>query len=280
MTRGEGEKQLEADRRTLLRRMHRVKSELKEVQRERTLRRKQRKSTIVGSLVGYTNAGKSSLLNALSGSKVAVADRPFATLDPTTRRVELGGGAEVALTDTVGFVRRLPEGIVDAFRATLEETTTADFLLVVVDGSDPEAEEHYRTTRETLVGIGAWEKPRIVVATKCDRSTFRSPLVGGDSKTIPASPKNGDGLIQIKQAIRDILSQRYCHIECALPQSRGDLVALARRTGLVEQEEYENHTIHLIAKVPQTTFRRLKPFETVTSPSIVVHRGNVGPFPQ
>jgi GTPase len=264
-TRGEGEKQLEADRRTLLKRIHRIKKELEDVHGERALRRKQRVGSLVGSLVGYTNAGKSSLLNALAGSDVLVANRLFATLDPTTRRVELGGGATVALTDTVGFVRRLPEGIVDAFHATLQETVLGDFLIVVIDGSDPEAESHYRTTREVLSGMGAWEKPRLIVVNKSDSPSFRPPLLEEEERIVVASVRSASGLDAVRQGIRDIASRSYQRIECLLPPGRSDLAALARRTGLVHREEYDAEGIHLTAEVPAPTFRRLAPFDRYIS---------------
>lgn len=259
-TRGEGEKQLEADRRTLLKRIHRVRRELQAVHGERALRRKKRSSTPVGSLVGYTNAGKSSLLNALSDSDVLVANRLFATLDPTTRRVELGGGATVALTDTVGFVRRLPESIVEAFHATLQETVVGDFLVVVIDGSDPDAENHFRTTRELLSEIGAWDKPKVIVLNKSDAPGFRRPFLDEAEPPVSVSVATGEGLAELRERIRQMAAAGYRHLDCLLPPSRSDLAALARRTGIVHAEVYQDDGIRLSAELPSATYRRLAPY--------------------
>ena len=264
-TRGEGEKQLEADRRTLLKRIHRVRKELQAVQGERALRRKKRSSTPVGSLVGYTNAGKSSLLNALADSNVLVANRLFATLDPTTRRVELGGGAAVALTDTVGFVRRLPESIVEAFHATLQETVVGDFLIVVIDGADPDAEKHFRATRDVLSGIGAWDKPRVIVLNKSDAPGFRRPFLDDAELPLPVSVATGEGIEKLRERIREMAAAGYRRIECLLPPSRSDLAALARRTGIVHAEEYQDDGIHLSAELPRTTYRRLAHYAVAES---------------
>ncbi|MEW5814613.1 MAG: GTPase HflX, partial [Spirochaetota bacterium] len=162
-TRGEGEAQLEVDRRIVLRKIDRMKKELAKVHLQRALRRKQREKFDLptASFVGYTNAGKSSLLNRLSDSKVLVEDKLFATLDPTTRRIELDNGQNLLLTDTVGFIRKLPHDLIDAFKSTLEEVVLSDFLILVLDASSPEITEHYTTTMAVLRELEAADKPII-----------------------------------------------------------------------------------------------------------------------
>ncbi|MFP4151362.1 MAG: GTPase HflX [Alkalispirochaeta sp.] len=171
LARGEGEKQIEVDRRRLARRVDRAKRDLKRVSRQRLLRRRSREDLTRVALVGYTNAGKSSLLNALTGSTVAAADQLFASLDPTTRRLEWGDGPPILISDTVGFVRRLPPDLVDAFHSTLEEIIEAQTVLIVLDASDPERMQHLDTTIGILRDLGADEIPKILVLNKIDRLT-------------------------------------------------------------------------------------------------------------
>ncbi|TVQ23144.1 MAG: GTPase HflX, partial [Spirochaetaceae bacterium] len=204
-TRGEGETQLEVDRRTVQQRIATVKRELRDVGSQRSTMRHQREKLPVptGSIVGYTNAGKSCLLRALTGSDVLVADKLFATLDPATRRLELEGGQEVLLTDTVGFIRRLPHGLVDAFRSTLEETLYAAFLIHVIDASDASARAHAATTHEVLDEIGSDSKPTITVLNKIDRLTSDARRdVGIDfPDAIEVSAVTGEGLDTLTAAI-------------------------------------------------------------------------------
>jgi GTP-binding protein HflX len=169
-TRGEGETQLEIDRRRVLARIAKAKADLKSLRNQRKTRRalRERSALSGGSIVGYTNAGKSSLLKRLSGADILVEDKLFATLDPATRRVRLPSGERILLTDTVGFIRRLPHQLVEAFKSTLEETVLADFLIHVLDASDPDLREQARITREILSQIGAEDKPVITVFNKID----------------------------------------------------------------------------------------------------------------
>lgn len=168
-TRGEGETQLEVDRRIVLKKIAKMKDELKEVEKQRAVQRSRRSGKIPSAcIVGYTNAGKSSLLNLLCGSDIAAEDKLFATLDPTTRALKLKSGNQITLTDTVGFIRDLPHKLIQAFHSTLEEAVLADFLIIVVDSSDPDAEAQYRTTLETLKEIKAEEKRVLTVFNKID----------------------------------------------------------------------------------------------------------------
>jgi GTP-binding protein HflX len=177
-TRGEGETQLEVDRRRVLARIDRAKVSLKKVRRQRATQRSLRERSAIktGAIVGYTNAGKSSLLKSLSGGDIYVADKLFATLDPATRRVRLPAGSEILLTDTVGFIRRLPHELIEAFKSTLEETVLADFLIHVLDASGLRPEDHARTTRNILSQIGAADKPVITVFNKIDLCADKEAL--------------------------------------------------------------------------------------------------------
>ena len=258
-TRGEGETQLEVDRRIVQQRIASMRRELKGVRGHRATMRKQRtnESIPAGSIVGYTNAGKSSLLRALTGSDVIVADQLFSTLDPATRRLELDGGQAVLLTDTVGFIRRLPHGLVDAFKSTLEETVLAQFLVHVVDASDPAAMEHARITREVLGEIGSSDKPTITVLNKVDLvSKETRPIIGAElADAVQVSAITGDGLDALCEAIRAVVTDQYSRITVSIPHDRYDLAALIHRTGRVIQEDYEADLIRIEAEVPERTRR-------------------------
>ncbi len=264
-TRGEGETQLELDRRLVVRKIARLKREIELVREQRTTRRRRREGGELptGSIVGYTNAGKSSLLNVLSGANVLVEDKLFATLDPTTRRVRLGDGNEVLLTDTVGFIRRLPHDLIVAFKATLEETLLSDFLVHVLDASSPEVQEHYATTVAVLEELGVGTKPIITVFNKIDAAgdglsfaALRSRL----SDSIELSARTGEGLEQLKGSIARLHAAGHPVVRVALPDSRHDLVALIHRTGKILATEYEDNLIRIAAQVPERTRSLLEPF--------------------
>ncbi|TFH05085.1 MAG: GTPase HflX, partial [Spirochaetales bacterium] len=233
------------------------KRELKRVRSHRATLRSRRVAIPVptGSIVGYTNAGKSSLLRTLTGSDVLVADKLFATLDPATRRLELEGGQEVLLTDTVGFIRKLPHDLVDAFKSTLEETVLADFLIHVVDASDLAALEHAQITAEVLTEIGSTGKPTITVLNKMDRiaASQLSHLHIDFPDAIEISALAGTGIDELLKAIREVVVERYARVIIQLPHDRFDLAALIHRTGRVLQEEYDETGIRMEADVPERT---------------------------
>ena len=258
-TRGEGETQLEVDRRIVQQRIAAIKRDLKGVQGQRATSRRQRTELPMpnGSVVGYTNAGKSSLLRALTGSEVLVANKLFATLDPATRRLELEGGQEVLLTDTVGFIRRLPHGLVQAFRSTLEETLLATFLVHVIDASDPSAIEHARITGEVLDEIGSRDKPTIQVLNKVDAVDANELALVRLSfpDAVAVSAFEGTGLDELRERIRDIVTTAFARIDVQIPHSRSDLAALIHRTGRVLEERYVDGVVSIRAEVPERTRR-------------------------
>ncbi|MDR1747842.1 MAG: GTPase HflX [Spirochaetaceae bacterium] len=267
-SKGSGETQLELDRRAVMDRIAAIKKELKKVSRERATLRKRRGKVPVPScaLVGYTNAGKSSLLNALTGASVLVEDKLFATLDPTTRRLEFAGGGEILLTDTVGFISSLPHTLVDAFHATLEEAVLADLILLVVDISDPACREQYRTTIEVLEEIGAAENPRIIVLNKID--ALDTTVFGSDPperfpaelvpRAVRVSAKTGEGFDQlIAEITAALLGDEK---EYLLPSERSDLAALVRRSGSVLEERWDDNGIYMKARISGRTAALLREF--------------------
>lgn len=253
-TRGEGEKQIEVDRRLARDRIDRVRRELEEVRRQRATQRKERERNPIphAAIVGYTNAGKSTLLNVLSGSQVLAEDKLFATLDPTTRRVELPDGQSLLLTDTVGFVRNLPHRLVQAFKATLEESVLADFLIHVVDASAPYAQRFHDTTCEVLRELGAEEKRSIVVLNKTDLipdGTAMQKLRRAFPGAVFASLKTGTGLEELRHALNDLLRDRVQRMSLRIPQARGDLIHQLHRDGKVLSETYEGNDVLVSAIV-------------------------------
>ena len=264
-TRGEGEKQLEMDRRMVVDRIAQIRRELRSLEQQRRTRRDRRRSVPVPSvsLVGYTNAGKSSLLNALTRAKVVVEDQLFATLDPTTRRLHLPNGTDCLLTDTVGFVRKLPHHLVDAFASTLEETLEADILLLVVDASDPERAEHLETTEQVLKELGAEGKPRLVVVNKADRKYDRGRLMVDISRIEPSVPvlftsaTTGEGLQELVSAVQTAVDNLMAPGTYRLPLDRYDLVARIYEHGRVVEEQYNGDTVTLRARVPEALENRL-----------------------
>ncbi len=269
-TRGEGEKQLEADRRVVQERIAAIKRELFSVGEQRDLRRKRRQDVPVpmGALVGYTNAGKSSLLRALTGAEVKINDAPFVTLDPMTRRLQLSAGLEVVLSDTVGFIQRLPHQLVDAFHSTLEEAMISDFLILVVDGSSPATQLHIATSREVLAEIGAAKHPVIIAYNKADaapdttRLELEARRLADDfaAETVIVSARRGTGLEELRAAIERMVSAQNRAGHYLLPYDRADLAALVHRTGVVVDEEYASDGIRISAYVPDRTHGILAPF--------------------
>ena len=254
-TRGPGETQLETDRRIIRAKISKLKERVEAVrqQRETTARARDRRLVPTVAIVGYTNAGKSSMLNALAGQDAAVAeDRLFATLDPTSRSVKLGDGQSAILTDTVGFIHKLPHQLVDAFRATLEEVTRADVLLEVVDASDRHAPEHRQTVQGVLDDLGAGEKPRLVVYNKADLlvpaaadASTDAPIVAG---AVLVSASTGFGLETLRLRLSTLLADLWEEVDVALPYTEGELLARVRERGTVEID-YRSHDVHITGKV-------------------------------
>lgn len=236
-TRGPGETKLETDRRYIRRRIAAIKEQLTAVEQQRTLRRERRRKDGIptAAIVGYTNAGKSTLLNKLTDAGVLAEDKLFATLDPTARALKLPDGRQVMLVDTVGFVRRLPHHLVQAFRSTLEEAVEADVLLNVCDASSDEAAEHLTVTKDLLVELGCKDTPVLHVLNKCDRA-LACPVVEGRSVRISAL--TGEGLDDLLDALTAALPPDRRRVSLLLPFSKGALAEQCRREGAVESEEY------------------------------------------
>jgi GTP-binding protein HflX len=263
--RGMGEKQIEVDRRLANLSIDRCKRELEQVRKQRRTQRKEREKleTPHAAIVGYTNAGKSTLLNALSGADVMAKDMLFATLDTTTRRIDLPDGQPLLLTDTVGFVRNLPHRLVEAFKATLEEAVLADFLIHVLDATSPEIERFHRTTLEVLDELGAEGKPTITVLNKIDLVEDPEQIASlarmfPDALRISAFTRAG--LDQLLDACSAALADRVRCLDYRIPQHRADLVGLLHRDAKVLSTDYEGNDILLRAVVPPMLAGRLEPF--------------------
>ncbi|MGH7917869.1 MAG: GTPase HflX, partial [Candidatus Binataceae bacterium] len=256
-TRGPGETQLEVDRRRVRERLTRLRARLREVERTRSIQRQRRLEVPYPTvaLVGYTNAGKSTLMNALTGSAVEAANRPFSTLDPTIRRLKLPGNIQVMLADTVGFIHRLPHMLVDAFKATLEEVRTANLLLHVVDASSPLMAARIEVVDRVLEEIGAGAAPRLLVMNKADllhdanSHRFASVLI---------SALRRKGLDHLLERIAESFSGWREEVGVTLPAARGDLIAMARRDGEVLSEEYRDGVVAMRARVSAPMAGRLR----------------------
>jgi GTP-binding protein HflX len=251
--RGPGETRLEMDRRRIRNRLAELRREMEEVREQRLLHRRQRAGLTVPvvAVVGYTNAGKSTLFNALSHAEVLVEDKLFATLDPTTRRVLLPGNQEILLTDTVGFIQRLPTRLVAAFRATLEEVAEADLLLEVVDISHENAIEQSETVNEVLRELQAHEKPRVTALNKVD--LLPSPETLDTSlypNAVPISALRGWGLEALRARLAEVLADQMQELQVLIPYTRGELVELFHRRGHIEQEEHRPEGTFLAGRLP------------------------------
>lgn len=250
-TRGPGESKLETDRRYIRRRIRSLNEQLRELERRRSRlgRRRRKDGVVTAALVGYTNAGKSSLMNALTGAGVLAEDRLFATLDPTARALRLPGGETVMLIDTVGLLRRLPHHLIEAFQSTLEQAAEADVILNVCDASSPEAPVHLEVTRDLLAGLGCAGKPVIPVLNKCDLipDIGSLPMIG---RAVRVSAKTGAGLGRLLDAIERNLPD-YRMVKLFLPFSEAGLADRIRSAGAVESEEFTPEGYRLTARVPQ-----------------------------
>ncbi|MGB5756194.1 MAG: GTPase HflX, partial [Acidimicrobiales bacterium] len=261
-TRGPGETQLEVDRRRLVRRMHKLERDLAGISARRTNQRKARKRSPYRtvSIVGYTNAGKSSLLRCLTGADVKIEDRLFATLDPTTRKLQLPGGEQILVTDTVGFVKKLPHQLVEAFKSTLEVSAGADLLIHVVDGAGPDPVAHMDAVRQVLSEIDAEAVPQLIVFNKSDLSPEVKLLVDHHPGSVAVSTVTGQGIDDLLEAIGDRLRAVTDVYELFVPWARGDILAATHREGEVLTETTEDDGMRLLARFEPASANRLGEF--------------------
>ena len=255
-SKGEGESQLELDRRMIRTRISKIQEELEVVLKQRATQRKERERLPAAhaAIVGYTNAGKSSLLNRLTGANAFVENKLFATLDTTTRRIELANGQPMLLTDTVGFIRSLPHHLVQSFKATLEEAVLADFRIHLLDANHPEVFDFHRTTVEVLKELGADTSKMMTVLNKIDLVEDRTRLRALQihfPDAVCISTKTGEGIDALEQRLEDFIADRLSRMDLAIPQSRADLIALAHKIGQVLSTEYEGDLVLLTAVVPR-----------------------------
>ncbi len=270
--RGEGETQLEVDRRLAREKLGRLRSELDEVKKQRSTQRKERLKEGLPhvAIVGYTNAGKSTLLNRLTGSDVLAEDKLFATLDTTTRRFALPDGQQALITDSVGFVRRLPHDLVESFKATLEEALLADFLLHVLDASDARAYRFYETTLSVLAELGAADKRTLVVLNKCDAiadPAWRTQLERHFDQAVFVSARTGEGIDTLLNRLNELLYDRVVRLALRVPMARADLLALIHREGKIISQEYEGNDALVHAVVPKRFAPKFEAFRAADLPA-------------
>jgi GTP-binding protein HflX len=268
--RGPGETQLEVDRREIRRQISFLKEKLEKVRSHRSRYRENRKRSQIPTiaLVGYTNAGKSTLLNRLSDAEVLVADRLFATLDPTTRRIKLPAGTEFLMTDTVGFIQKLPHQLVAAFRATLEEIAEADLLLHVVDITHPNALAQWRSVQSTLTEIGADQIPVLTVLNKIDR--LPSPELARETlesfnNAVAISAKKGQGIQELLETIELKLFHELTPIKVQLPYEQGNLISIFHSQGQVTRVEHSRGKVLMEGYIPGRLITRFQPFLTTAT---------------
>jgi GTP-binding protein HflX len=265
--RGPGETQLEVDRREIGRKIVKLKNELENVREQRSQHRQQRTRAGIPviALVGYTNAGKSTLLKALSGSNVYIADQLFATLDPLSRRIELPSGRNIVLTDTVGFIQKLPTTLIAAFRATLEEVTEADLLLHVVDTAHPNVLQHIESVEDTLAEIEVPMIPRILVWNKFDQyeQALLPQRIPGDiyADEVSVSAQTGYGLEELLQKVEAVLTARLHRVRLLLPYQRGELVSELYDVGSVEMREHTDDGVVLTVQIPFSLYEKFKDYQ-------------------
>ena len=258
-TRGPGEKKIELDRRLIHNRISVLKEELREVQKQRDIRRKSRKDNFVIAIVGYTNAGKSTFLNKLTGADVLAEDKLFATLDPTTRKLKLPSGNEVLLTDTVGFIRKLPHHLIEAFKSTLEEAKYADLIVHMIDASNPEADTQMLIVYNTLRELGIEDKEIVSLYNKIDIMPEDTilPRDFHAEHSLKISATTGEGTDKFMQLIDKILRDSRIYIEKLIPYKDSAKLALIRKYGELDLEDYREDGIYIKAMVPTNIYDML-----------------------
>ena len=275
-TRGPGETQLEVDRRRIQRRITKLERDLVALGQTRDTQRKSRlrRGLTTVALVGYTNAGKSTLLNRMTDASVLVEDRLFSTLDPTTRRLRLPGGETVLLSDTVGFVRRLPHQLVESFRSTLEEVGDADFMVHLVDASDPDAEGRIRAVRSVLRDIRADDVPELLVFTKTDAADPQvvADLVRWHEDSLALCARTGDGVPELLERLGDRLRAMATIVELQIPYDRGDVLAALHREGDVLVVVHEEGGTRVQARLPDAVVGRYSQLVTSVDGVTVTRR--------
>ena len=249
--RGPGERKLEVDRRKIRRRITKLKEEIKEVRKHRAIQRKGRREIASVALVGYTNSGKSTLLNSLTGAKIAVGDKLFSTLDPAARKVELPGNMPAVIIDTVGFIRELPHHLIAAFKATLEEVTLSDILLHIVDISHPGHKEHRDVVMEIIRELGAEKTPMITVLNKIDllAQEEKERLFVEFPGCVAISALHGEGFENLIEVLSGHLRGERVRVRLKIPQSKADIIALLHREGHVLNEEYTSRDVIMDVEV-------------------------------
>lgn len=260
-TRGPGEKKLEVDRRLIKNRIAQLSRELKEVKRHREIvrGRRSRSHIPVAAIVGYTNAGKSTLLNQLTGADILAEDKLFATLDPTTRGLKLPGGQEILLTDTVGFINKLPHHLIEAFKSTLEEAKYADLILHVVDASNPQMDSQMYTVYETLYNLEVKDKPVITIFNKQDKIEGEQTVRDFKADcTVKISAETGKGLDELSRQIEAVLRQQKVLLECLCPYHEAGRLQLIRRFGELQEEDYREDGVFVKAYVPAEIYDKVR----------------------
>ena len=260
-TKGPGETQIETDRRIIRTRISHLRERLDRITQQRTTQREERTKHTRAALVGYTNVGKSTLLNLLSGSDVLVENKLFATLDPTTRIVPLSPSSAILMTDTVGFIRKLPHHLVAAFKSTLEEVTEADLLLHVVDLLSPLYEDQIRVVQETLEDLGAADKTTLLVFNKIDRLNDRSIISALSEKypqSVCISAMRGINIVSLKEKIQQLVNTEFVEETIVIPQSDPRLISAIYDFAEVLDRSYEDNSVHLIVRVPRKDLEHLR----------------------